>query len=89
MKNEEILKKLHEFADYLDKGNIASYLLRKIGWGIIQVLSFLVDSLEGITDKVLGIKLFLIHLRFKISLKRSSRFSISCGHFPSCISVIC
>ncbi|MED4399248.1 hypothetical protein P4736_28040, partial [Priestia megaterium] len=58
MKNEEILKKLHEFADYLDKGNIASYLLRKIGWGIIQVLSFLVDSLEGITDKVLGIKLF-------------------------------
>ncbi|MFP7159169.1 hypothetical protein SFC34_25260 [Priestia aryabhattai] len=58
MKDEEILKKLHEFADYLDKGNIASYLLRKIGWGIIQVLSFLVDSLEGITDKVLGIKLF-------------------------------
>ncbi|MED3819038.1 pLS20_p028 family conjugation system transmembrane protein [Priestia aryabhattai] len=58
MKDEEILKKLHEFADYLDKGNIASYLLRKIGWGIIQVLSFLVDSLEGITDNVLGIKLF-------------------------------
>ena len=58
MKDEEILKKLHEFADYLDKGNIASYLLRKIGWGIIQVLCFLVDSLEGITDNVLGIKLF-------------------------------
>ncbi|MGN7241009.1 pLS20_p028 family conjugation system transmembrane protein [Priestia megaterium] len=58
MKDEEILKKLHEFADYLDKGNIASYLLRKIGWGIIQVLSFLIDSLEGITDNVLGIKLF-------------------------------
>ena len=58
MKDEEILKKLHEFADYLDKGNIATYLLRKIGWGIIQVLSFLVDSLEGITDSVLGIKLF-------------------------------
>ncbi|MGG0330337.1 pLS20_p028 family conjugation system transmembrane protein [Priestia megaterium] len=58
MKDEEILKKLHEFADYLDKGNIATYLLRKIGWGIVQVLSFLVDSLEGITDSVLGIKLF-------------------------------
>ncbi|MGG3182400.1 pLS20_p028 family conjugation system transmembrane protein [Priestia megaterium] len=58
MKDEEILKKLHEFADYLDKGNIASYLLRKIGWGIIQVLSFLVDSLEGITNNVLGVKLF-------------------------------
>ncbi|MEJ9312565.1 hypothetical protein P4655_14505 [Priestia megaterium] len=58
MKDEEILKKLHEFADYLDKGNIVSYLFRKIGWGIVQVLSFLVDSLEGITDSVLGIKLF-------------------------------
>ncbi|MBU8757258.1 hypothetical protein KM927_27710 [Priestia megaterium] len=58
MKDAEILKKLHEFSDYLDKGNIVSYLCRKIGWGIIQVLSFLVDSLEGITDNVLGIKLF-------------------------------
>src|SRR6478752_4489366 len=58
MKDEEILKKLHEFADYLDKGNIATYLLRKIGWGIVQVLSFLVDGLEGITDSVLGVKSF-------------------------------
>ncbi|MFE7083442.1 pLS20_p028 family conjugation system transmembrane protein, partial [Priestia megaterium] len=58
MKDAEILKKLHEFSDYLDKGNIVSYLFRKIGWGIVQVLSFLVDSLEGITDNVLGIKLF-------------------------------
>ncbi|MED4253428.1 hypothetical protein P4689_12560 [Priestia megaterium] len=58
MKDEDILKKLHEFSDYLDVGNILSYLLRKLGWACIQVLSFLVDGLEGITDSVLGVKAF-------------------------------
>ncbi|MGG2085435.1 pLS20_p028 family conjugation system transmembrane protein [Priestia aryabhattai] len=58
MKDEEILEKLHEFSDYLDVGNILTYLLRKLGWGCIQVLSFLVDGLEGITDSVLGVKSF-------------------------------
>ncbi|MCF6799942.1 hypothetical protein L1M59_27845 [Bacillus sp. ET1] len=58
MKDEEILEKLHEFSEYLDVGNILTYLLRKLGWGCIQVLSFLVDGLEGITDSILGIKTF-------------------------------
>ncbi|MBY0200907.1 hypothetical protein H7U05_27150 [Priestia megaterium] len=58
MKDEEILKKLHEFSEYLDAGNILSYLLRKFGWGCIKVLSILVDGLEGITDSILGIKTF-------------------------------
>ncbi|AQU77027.1 pLS20_p028 family conjugation system transmembrane protein [Priestia megaterium] len=58
MKDEEILKKLHEFSDYLDVGDIPSYLLRKIGWACIQLLSFLVDGLEGITDSILGVKAF-------------------------------
>ncbi|MDW8516098.1 pLS20_p028 family conjugation system transmembrane protein [Priestia flexa] len=58
MKDEEILKKLHEFSDYLDVGNILSYLLRKLGWACVQILSFLVDGLEGITDSVLGVKAF-------------------------------
>ncbi|OLO24779.1 hypothetical protein BTA37_30205 [Priestia megaterium] len=58
MKDEEILKKLHEFSDYLDVGNILSYLLRKLGWACIQLLSFLVDGLEGITDSILGVKAF-------------------------------
>ncbi|MED4001595.1 pLS20_p028 family conjugation system transmembrane protein, partial [Priestia aryabhattai] len=58
MKGEEILEKLHEFSEYLDVGNILTYLLRKLGWGCIQVLSFLVDGLEGITDSVLGVKSF-------------------------------
>jgi hypothetical protein len=58
MKDEEILKKLHEFSEYLDAGNILSYLLRKFGWACIKVLSILVDGLEGITDSILGIKTF-------------------------------
>ncbi|MFB2350333.1 pLS20_p028 family conjugation system transmembrane protein [Priestia megaterium] len=58
MKDEGILEKLHEFSEYLDVGNILTYLLRKLGWGCIQVLSFLVDGLEGITDSVLGVKSF-------------------------------
>ncbi|WP_455920322.1 pLS20_p028 family conjugation system transmembrane protein [Priestia megaterium] len=58
MKDEEILEKLHEFSEYLDVGNILTYLLRKLGWGCIQVLSFLVDGIEGITDSVLGVKSF-------------------------------
>ncbi|PFP10189.1 hypothetical protein COJ92_27885, partial [Priestia megaterium] len=58
MKDEEILKKLHEFSEYLDAGNILSYLLRKFGWGCIKVLSILVDGLEGITDSILGVKTF-------------------------------
>ncbi|AWD68545.1 MULTISPECIES: pLS20_p028 family conjugation system transmembrane protein [Priestia] len=58
MKDEEILEKLHEFSEYLDVGNILTYLLRKLGWGCIQVLSFLVDGLEGITDSILGVKTF-------------------------------
>ncbi|WP_455931018.1 pLS20_p028 family conjugation system transmembrane protein [Priestia aryabhattai] len=58
MKDEEVLKKLHEFSDYLNVGNILSYLLRKLGWACIQLLSFLVDGLEGITDSILGVKAF-------------------------------
>jgi hypothetical protein len=58
MKDEEILKKLHEFSEYLDAGNILSYLLRKFGWACIKVLSILVDGLEGVTDSILGIKTF-------------------------------
>ncbi|MGU3397596.1 pLS20_p028 family conjugation system transmembrane protein [Priestia sp. D51] len=58
MKDEEILKKLREFSEYLDVGNIVTYMLRKVGWACIQLLSFLVDGLEGITDSILGIKSF-------------------------------
>lgn len=89
MKDEEILEKLHEFSEYLDVGNILTYLLRKLGWGCIQVLSFLVDGLEGITDSVLGVKSFLILLIFKTLLRRFNPFYMCYWPFPFCISATC
>ncbi|WP_394542719.1 hypothetical protein [Priestia aryabhattai] len=83
MKDEEILKKLHEFSDYLDVGNILSYLLRKLGWACIQILSFLVDGLEGITDSVLGVKAFLIRPKFKTFYEDSTLFICVTGFFLS------
>ncbi|PES73496.1 hypothetical protein CN507_01270, partial [Bacillus cereus] len=58
MKDEEILKTLEEFSDYLQVGDIVNYVLRWLGWFIIQGLSLIVDALEGVTDAVLGIKGF-------------------------------
>ncbi|MBJ7961442.1 hypothetical protein JDS77_27895 [Bacillus cereus group sp. N28] len=58
MKDEEILKVLEEFSDYLQVGDIVNYLLRWLGWFLIQGLSLVVDALEGVTDAILGIKGF-------------------------------
>ncbi|PFI46751.1 hypothetical protein COI73_17080 [Bacillus cereus] len=58
MKDEEILKVLEEFSDYLQVGDIVNYVLRWLGWFIIQGLSLIVDALEGVTDAILGIKGF-------------------------------
>ncbi|MFL0404916.1 pLS20_p028 family conjugation system transmembrane protein, partial [Bacillus nitratireducens] len=58
MKDEEILKVLEEFSDYLQVGDIVNYVFRWIGWFIIQGLSLIVDGLEGVTDAILGIKGF-------------------------------
>ncbi|MGR3779308.1 pLS20_p028 family conjugation system transmembrane protein [Bacillus paramycoides] len=58
MKDEEILKTLEEFSDYLQVGDIVNYVFRWIGWFIIQGLSLIVDALEGVTDAILGIKGF-------------------------------
>ncbi|MGE6599303.1 pLS20_p028 family conjugation system transmembrane protein [Bacillus proteolyticus] len=58
MKDEEILKVLEEFSDYLQVGDIVNYVFRWIGWFIIQGLSLIVDALEGVTDAILGIKGF-------------------------------
>ncbi|GLV66722.1 hypothetical protein Bmyc01_53910, partial [Bacillus mycoides] len=58
MKDEEILKTLEEFSDYLQVGDIVNYVFRWIGWFIIQGLSLIVDGLEGVTDAILGIKGF-------------------------------
>ncbi|MGH1048969.1 pLS20_p028 family conjugation system transmembrane protein [Bacillus mycoides] len=58
MKDEEILKVLEEFSDYLQVGDIVNYVLRWLGWFLIQGLSLVVDALEGVTDAILGIKGF-------------------------------
>ncbi|MGG0763335.1 pLS20_p028 family conjugation system transmembrane protein [Bacillus paramycoides] len=58
MKDEEILKTLEEFSDYLQVGDIVNYVFRWIGWFIIQGLSLIVDALEGVTDAILGVKGF-------------------------------
>ncbi|EJV75625.1 hypothetical protein IG3_05415, partial [Bacillus cereus HuA2-1] len=58
VKDEEILKVLEEFSDYLQVGDIVNYVLRWLGWFVIQGLSLVVDGLEGVTDSTLGIKGF-------------------------------
>ncbi|MGE7858161.1 pLS20_p028 family conjugation system transmembrane protein [Bacillus sp. NPDC094064] len=58
MKDEEILKVLEEFSDYLQVGDVVNYVLRWVGWFVIQGLSLIVDGLEGVTDSILGIKGF-------------------------------
>ncbi|MBE7106390.1 hypothetical protein FT637_26275 [Bacillus cereus] len=58
MKDEEILKTIEEFSDYLQVGDIVNYVLRWLGWFLIQGLSLVVDALEGVTDAILGIKGF-------------------------------
>ncbi|MEK5126728.1 pLS20_p028 family conjugation system transmembrane protein [Bacillus sp. FSL R9-9492] len=58
MKDEEILKTIEEFSDYLQVGDIVNYVLRWLGWFLIQGLSLIVDALEGVTDAMLGIKGF-------------------------------
>ncbi|WP_418883981.1 pLS20_p028 family conjugation system transmembrane protein, partial [Bacillus cereus] len=58
MKDEEILKILEEFSDYLQVGDIVNYVFRWIGWFLIVGLSLVVDALESVTDAILGIKGF-------------------------------
>ncbi|MCX2829106.1 hypothetical protein RGU76_29255 [Bacillus pseudomycoides] len=40
----------------IEIGGFTNYILRSIGWMIILGLSYLVDALEGITDKILLVK---------------------------------
>ncbi|WP_018395855.1 pLS20_p028 family conjugation system transmembrane protein [Bacillus sp. 37MA] len=58
MSDGEIYEILKKFDMYLEIGNMISFVMRWIGWALIQGLAWLVDGLENITDSVLGIKLF-------------------------------
>ncbi|MCQ6529822.1 pLS20_p028 family conjugation system transmembrane protein [Bacillus mycoides] len=56
MNDDKVLEILKMFNDYLEIGGFINYILRSIGWMIIIGLSYLVDALEGITDKILLVK---------------------------------
>ncbi|MCR8860663.1 pLS20_p028 family conjugation system transmembrane protein [Bacillus pseudomycoides] len=56
MNDEKVLEILKTFSEYLEIGGFTNYILRSIGWMIIIGLSYLVDALEGITDKILFVK---------------------------------
>ncbi|MED4713179.1 MULTISPECIES: pLS20_p028 family conjugation system transmembrane protein [Bacillus] len=56
MNDEKVLEILKTFSEYLEIGGFTNYILRSIGWMIILGLSYLVDALEGITDKILLVK---------------------------------
>ena len=56
MNDEQVLEILKTFSEYLEIGGFTNYILRSIGWMIILGLSYLVDALEGITDKILLVK---------------------------------
>ncbi|MCA1183058.1 pLS20_p028 family conjugation system transmembrane protein [Bacillus licheniformis] len=58
MDKAEILKKLKEFADMLDIASIPGDALRSIGWLIIQMLVALVDSIDGLVNKIITLNGF-------------------------------
>ncbi|UOQ95086.1 hypothetical protein MUO14_09220 [Halobacillus shinanisalinarum] len=60
MSDEELLEKLLQFSDVLHSNNIFSSGLRIMGWGIILFLKMIVDSLEGMVDRVLTLTDFFM-----------------------------
>ncbi|MGM0924652.1 MAG: pLS20_p028 family conjugation system transmembrane protein [Bacillota bacterium] len=58
MSEQEILEVLLKFKDFLSQGWIIQDVFRSMGWIIILGLGWLVDSLQSITDSILGLKTF-------------------------------
>ncbi|RXZ02129.1 pLS20_p028 family conjugation system transmembrane protein [Fictibacillus sp. S7] len=58
MSDKEILDVLLKFGDNLSDGWIIMDVFRSLGWVIILGLGWLVDSLENVTDSILGLKTF-------------------------------
>lgn len=55
---QEIIRILQKFAEYLEITNPISYMLRTVGWMIVKGLAWIVDSLENVTDSILLLKTF-------------------------------
>lgn len=58
MSDNEILEILLKFKEYLSDGWLVMDVFRSLGWIIILGLGWLVESLENITDTILGLKTF-------------------------------
>lgn len=55
MEDEELLERLLQFEDVLTLGNPISWLIRQIGWAAIKGMAFLMDSLQGLTESMVGL----------------------------------
>ncbi|MEK4306888.1 pLS20_p028 family conjugation system transmembrane protein [Oceanobacillus sp. FSL K6-0251] len=64
MDNEQIYEKLVEFGDYLSKGTVVQDVIRQFMWWLVQGLVWIVDSLENVTDTILGLKGFYDNPQF-------------------------
>lgn len=58
MSDEEILEKLLQFGDYLSVGTIIWNVIRSLLWIFAKGLVWIVDTLENVTDTILGLKAF-------------------------------
>ncbi|MFS0788845.1 pLS20_p028 family conjugation system transmembrane protein [Shouchella sp. 1P09AA] len=58
MSEEEILEYLDQFSEHLNVGTLFIDMFRTIGWWLLQGMAWIVDSVENITDSILGIKTF-------------------------------
>ncbi len=58
MNDNELIKKLEDFKDFLDVGGIFSDPFRSLGWIFVKGLSFVLDGLEKVTNDVLLVKTF-------------------------------
>ena len=53
MTEAEVIKVLLEFSDMLTPSNIFYFALRFLGWGVIKLLVFLVNSAQDVLDKMM------------------------------------
>ncbi|CDQ41537.1 pLS20_p028 family conjugation system transmembrane protein [Virgibacillus salexigens] len=62
--DENVVGILEKFSDHLEIANPLVHMLRVIGWMIIKGLAWVVDGLENVTNRILGLKLFYEHPEF-------------------------
>lgn len=58
MSDEELAKKLLEFADYLHESTMITDVFRWLAWAFVRGMAAIIDGLETVTNDVLLIKVF-------------------------------